>query len=152
LPSVVEKRTGGIAAEQYNATASRIKSEGVSAPWIRANVLFLCPEKPWHDSTSSQECRGLDRLSGRPFSSCARFYSGLSNCAATVWGGTGLAATAGRLRRGAGDYRAACIKPKFTTIGRRQICIIRTWLTEAPGVPSPWPLRPFTHRHASESR
>src|SRR5262249_31065910 len=130
LPSVVEKRTGGIAAEQYNATASRIKSEGVSAPWIRANVLFLCPEKPWHDSTSSQECRGLDSLSwATVFLVRPLLLRPLKLCSHSV-GGTGLAAAAGRLRRGAGDYRAACIKGKFTTIGRRQIWKIRIWLTE----------------------
>ena len=71
--------------------------------------------------------------------------SGLSNCAATVLGTRGSRCR--WLRRGTGDYRAACIKGKFTTIGRRQIWKVRIWLTEeaTPGTsPGPRPLHPFT--------
>jgi len=58
-----------------------------------------------------------------------RTRSGLQNCAATSVGGTGVSRCCRRQSQMRG-HRAACIKIKFTTNGRRQLWKIGTWLTD----------------------
>jgi hypothetical protein len=104
-----------------------VKSRWFGSVWFRANVSLR------HMLNKRETLKsGLQKK--RP----ERTRSGLQNCAATSVGGTGVSRCCRRQSQMRG-HRAACIKIKFTTNGRRQLWKIGRWLTEEATSGHSWP-------------